>query len=201
MKSSLIAPAALVVLILAAACGAEQPATTETISETVVSSTTAPDTTQTTTAPAPTEQIAEGAQEIGAGLEKAGRGVAQATGEALQQAGQEIQEAARPGEGAAAPGSTAPAQSTAPGVPANGARVYVAKKCDGCHGVNGGGGTAIARKQNIPPLGSPAVKGLSDEELTRILTQGKSSASAAAHKSKNLTPQEIRDLITWIRTL
>ncbi len=225
MKSlSIPIPAiALAVLIMAVGCGVSEGPATETVGETATtettsttSTTTVPaDATLTATAPPPSEQIAEGAQEVGQGLEKAGRGVAQATGKALQKAGQDLQQAARPDaeEKAPAPEPAAPVQPAPPpqvaapaptaavGNATNGGRVFAAKKCAACHGVNGAGGTPIAQKQNIPPLGSSAVKGQSDADLTRILAQGKSAVSASAHKSKNLTPDEMRDLIAWIRSL
>jgi mono/diheme cytochrome c family protein len=184
--SSKVSLPAILVLILAVACVGTE--TTETVGETAVTSTAEP----------ASEQFVEGAQQVGEGLEKAGRGVAQATGEALQRAGQEIEEAAR--TGADTP-TASPAVAPPPGSADAGGRIYVTKQCAGCHGVNGAGGTAIARKQNIQPLSAPPVQSQSDAELARVLTEGKTSASASAHRSKNLTPEEVRDLIAWIRSL
>ena len=194
MKSpKLLLSIAFVALFLAAACVTKESETTETISETAVTSTT-----EVTTGQSPSEQIAQGTEQIGEGLEEAGRGVAQATGKALQRAGAELEQAGQP-----EPAEGQPSTSTAPsaGSAAAGARIYAAKNCAACHGANGAGGTAIAQSQNIRQLGSPAVKGQSDAELARLLTQGKSAASAGAHKTKNLTPEEVRDLIAWIRSL
>lgn len=200
MKSpKILLPIAFAALVLAAACVTEESESTETVGETAVTSTTdlssAP---ETNTGESPAEQIAEGTEQIGEGLEEAGRGVAQATGKALQRAGAELEQAGQP-----KPDPGQPATTTAPsaGSATAGGRIYAARNCGACHGANGAGGTAIAQSQNIRPLGSPAVKGQSDAELARVLTQGKSPASAGAHKTKNLTPEEVRDLIAWIRSL
>ncbi len=91
--------------------------------------------------------------------------------------------------------------STPSGNAQAGAAVFRGKKCTACHGETGGGDTAMAKNLGIPPLGSSEVQSLSDARLAEIIANGRNPRSAAAHKSTNLSAEEIRDVIAWIRTL
>ena len=173
-------------------------------------------TTQTTGGETPLDQIKEGTSQMAEGAVQAGRGVAGATGSALEQVGKEMQERidGRPSGGSPdasvsspgqEPGSPLPplpgtAATRAGGDSANGKSVFTAK-CASCHGANGGADTALGKSQGIQSLASATVQQLSDAELARIITEGKSPKSAAPHKSRNLTPDQVRDVIAWIRTL
>lgn len=84
---------------------------------------------------------------------------------------------------------------------AEGLATYKAKGCTGCHGATGAADTAIGKKNNIRDFHSPDVQKQSDVELTRILKEGKGSVSKMAHKSKNLTDEQAKSLVAWIRTL
>jgi len=94
-----------------------------------------------------------------------------------------------------------PMTSAAPDLVADGMATYKAKGCATCHGVAGAGDTAIGKKNNIRDFHSAGVQKQSDEELTKILTEGKGPVSKAAHKSKNLTDLQVKSVIAWIRTL
>ena len=73
------------------------------------------------------------------------------------------------------------------------------KHCRTCHGEDGKGKPAIARmyKVELKEMGSAYVQGKSDEELTRIITEGKGKMTAV----KRITPEEIPDVIAHLRTL
>lgn len=198
---------------LALACGGSEPGSTTTAGGTSTPPPAAA--TQTTATESPLEQIREGTSQMAEGAVQAGRGVAAATGSALEQVGKEVQERIddQPATGTppAAPAPSSPGTATelpplpgsvarADGDPAGGKSLFTAK-CASCHGANGGADTTMAKNQGIQPLASPAVQQLSDAELARIITEGKSPRSAGAHKSRNLTPDQVRNVIAWIRTL
>lgn len=94
-----------------------------------------------------------------------------------------------------------PMMSSSPDVVADGLATYKAKGCVGCHGATGTGDTAIGKKNSIRDFHSADVQKQSDDELARILKEGKGSVSKMAHKSKNLTDVQVKSLVAWIRTL
>ena len=77
-----------------------------------------------------------------------------------------------------------------------GAAVYE-KSCKGCHGATGEGNPAIAKmlSATIPALGSAAVQGESDADLTKVITEGKGKMKAV----KSVTAPA--DVVAYIRTL
>lgn len=87
-------------------------------------------------------------------------------------------------------GPTARAQDT-------GAALYKAK-CAACHGADGKGETAMGKANKLRDLGSPEVQRLSDEDLTGIITAGKSKMPAYG---KSLKPEQVKDLVAFIRSL
>jgi mono/diheme cytochrome c family protein len=118
--------------------------------------------------------------------------------------------AAKPAEEKPATTASAPAPATkteappAPGpssLSADGAGVFKAKGCPVCHGANADGNTAIGKKNNIPDFHSSAVQSQLDAELAKIMTQGKGPISSSAHKSKNLSADQVKAVIAWIRSL
>jgi len=70
-----------------------------------------------------------------------------------------------------------------------------------CHGADADGNTPMGKKNNIPDFHSSAVQSQSDAELSKLITQGKGPVSAAAHKSKNLSADQVKAVIVWIRSL
>lgn len=94
-----------------------------------------------------------------------------------------------------------PMMSSSPDLVADGLATYKAKGCVGCHGATGTGDTAIGKKNSIRDFHSADVQKQSDDELARILEEGKGSVSKMAHKSKNLTDLQVKSLVAWIRTL
>ncbi|MGB2590879.1 MAG: cytochrome c [Candidatus Acidiferrum sp.] len=71
-------------------------------------------------------------------------------------------------------------------------------KCAVCHGADGKGDTGVGRADKIRDLGSAEVQKQSDEELAGIISNGKSKMPAY---SKSLKPEQIKDLVAFIRTL
>jgi cytochrome c6 len=71
-------------------------------------------------------------------------------------------------------------------------------KCAVCHGADGKGDTGIGRADKIRDLGSPEVQKQTDEELAGIIGNGKGKMPAYG---KSLKPEQIKDLVAFIRTL
>ena len=71
-------------------------------------------------------------------------------------------------------------------------------KCAACHGPDGKGETAIGKANKLRDLGSPDVQKQSDDELSGIISGGKGKMPAYG---KSLKPEQIKDLVTYIRTL
>lgn len=78
-----------------------------------------------------------------------------------------------------------------------GAALYKAK-CAACHGADGKGATAVGKANNIRDLGSADVQGQSDDALAGIIGNGKNKMPAYG---KSLKPEQIKDLVAYIRTL
>ncbi len=83
------------------------------------------------------------------------------------------------------------------------------QSCKNCHGVEGKGDKMADGfwKVRIPRLTSKYVQGKSDEELKKIITGGirkmepvRVGAPADPHRPK-ITPQQMEDVIRYIRTL
>jgi mono/diheme cytochrome c family protein len=71
-------------------------------------------------------------------------------------------------------------------------------KCAACHGPDGKGDTAMGKKLGIKDFSSAEVQGMSDADLTNIITKGKDKMPAYDGK---LTKDQIDGIVKWIRTL
>ena len=71
-------------------------------------------------------------------------------------------------------------------------------KCAACHGPDGKGESAMAKKLGVRNLGSAEVQGQSDAQLTDIVTKGKDKMPAFEGK---LTKEQIGQLVAYIREL
>jgi mono/diheme cytochrome c family protein len=71
-------------------------------------------------------------------------------------------------------------------------------KCAGCHGADGKGQTAMGKANNVRDLGSADVQAQTDDVIAGIIGNGKSKMPAYG---KSLKPDQIKDLVTYIRTL
>ncbi len=69
-------------------------------------------------------------------------------------------------------------------------------KCAGCHGADGTG-SAIGKKMGAHDFTSADVQKMSDAELTDIITNGKGKMPSY----KSLSPDQIKGLVAYIRTL
>jgi cytochrome c6 len=71
-------------------------------------------------------------------------------------------------------------------------------KCAACHGADGKGETAVGKTNKIRDLGSADVQAQSDDVLAGIIGSGKGKMPAYG---KSLKPEQIKDLVAYIRTL
>jgi mono/diheme cytochrome c family protein len=71
-------------------------------------------------------------------------------------------------------------------------------RCAGCHGSDGEGQTAVGKANNIRDLGSADVQAQSDDAIAGIIGNGKGKMPAYG---KSLKPEQIKDLVAYIRTL
>jgi cytochrome c6 len=71
-------------------------------------------------------------------------------------------------------------------------------KCAGCHGADGKGETTVGKANNVRDLGSADVQGQSDEAIAAIINNGKGKMPAYG---KSLKPEQIKDLVAYLRTL
>jgi mono/diheme cytochrome c family protein len=69
-------------------------------------------------------------------------------------------------------------------------------KCAGCHGADGTG-SAMGKKMGAHDFTSADVQGMTDAQLTDIITNGKGKMP----KYGSLTPDQIKGLVAYIRTL
>jgi cytochrome c6 len=78
---------------------------------------------------------------------------------------------------------------------AQGADLFKAK-CAACHGADGTG-TATGKKMGAHDFTTADVQGMSDAQLTDIITNGKNKMP----RYRALKPEEIKSLVAYIRTL
>ena len=71
-------------------------------------------------------------------------------------------------------------------------------KCAACHGPDGKGETATGKMMKVKDLASEEVQKMSDADLTATITSGKGKMPAYG---KSLKPEQIKELVTYIRSL
>ena len=71
--------------------------------------------------------------------------------------------------------------------------------CAACHGPDGMGKEAVAKmlKTTIPPLSSKEVQALSDDDLTKVIMEGKGKMPA----QKSESASDAANLVAFIRSL
>lgn len=69
-------------------------------------------------------------------------------------------------------------------------------KCAGCHGADGTG-SAMGKKMGAHDFTSADVQGMSDAQLADTITNGKNKMP----KYASLTPDQVKGLVAYIRTL
>jgi cytochrome c6 len=71
-------------------------------------------------------------------------------------------------------------------------------KCAGCHGADGKGDTSMGKAMHLRDLGSDDVQKQSDADLVSTITNGKGKMPKYDGK---LTPDQVKDVVKYIRTL
>jgi len=79
----------------------------------------------------------------------------------------------------------------------DGATVFK-QKCAACHGADSKGETAMGKANKLRDLASADVQKQTDAELTTIIESGKNKMPAYG---KSLTPDQVKELVTYIRSL
>ena len=78
----------------------------------------------------------------------------------------------------------------------NASETLYKSKCATCHGVDGTS-SAMGTKMGAHDLAAAAVQGMSDTELTDIITNGKNKMPKYG---ASLKPEDIKGLVAYIRT-
>jgi mono/diheme cytochrome c family protein len=86
----------------------------------------------------------------------------------------------------------------AAGACAEDATALYKSKCQACHGADGKGDTAAGKKLGVKDFHAPEVAKMSDSELFDITKKGKDKMPGY---DKKLTDDQIKELITYIRSL
>ena len=71
-------------------------------------------------------------------------------------------------------------------------------KCSACHGADGKGQTPAGKNTGVRDFASPDVKKASDDELSRIIAEGKGKMPSY---KKSLKPDQVKSLVAYIRAL
>lgn len=71
-------------------------------------------------------------------------------------------------------------------------------KCAVCHGADGAGDTTMGKKLGAKSFHSPEVSKMTDAELFEVTKNGKNKMPSY---DKKLTDDQIKELITYIRSL
>lgn len=87
---------------------------------------------------------------------------------------------------------------TLPARSQTGGEALYKSKCAACHGPDGKGDTAVGKANKINDLGSADVQKQSDADLTATISNGKGKMPAYG---KSLKPDQVKDLVTYIRSL
>jgi cytochrome c6 len=87
---------------------------------------------------------------------------------------------------------------SAPAQAQSGGEAAYKAKCVACHGADGKGETTVGKANKVRDLGSADVQKQSDDELVAIIGSGKGKMPAYG---KSLKPEQIKELVGYIRTL
>lgn len=86
--------------------------------------------------------------------------------------------------------------------PADEAPAVYKKQCANCHGNDGHGKTVYATKTPVPDLHSAVVQNLSDPDLFDTIARGNKHRNYPhAYLLRGMKDQDIRDLVSFIRTM
>ena len=75
--------------------------------------------------------------------------------------------------------------------------------CQKCHGADGKGETNIGKKLHIKDYTDSKVQaGIKDEDIAKAITDGVKEGGRQKMKAfKDLTPDEVKDLVAYVRSL
>ena len=79
----------------------------------------------------------------------------------------------------------------------NASETLYKSKCVGCHGADGTG-SATGKKMGAHDFTTADVQGMSDTELSTIITNGKNKMPPYG---KSLKPEDVKGLVAYVRTL
>jgi cytochrome c6 len=79
----------------------------------------------------------------------------------------------------------------------NAAEALYKSKCAACHGADGTG-SATGKKMGAHDFTTADVQGMSDTELSTVITNGKNKMPPYG---KSLKPEDVQGLVAYIRTL
>jgi len=83
----------------------------------------------------------------------------------------------------------------------DGAALYKAK-CATCHGPDGAGQTPVGKNMKLRDLGSADVQGKTDADLELMVGEGgKDKKATHQFAKKGLTPEQIKALVSYVRSL
>ncbi len=84
------------------------------------------------------------------------------------------------------------------GADAKAGKAVYDKACKNCHGADGVPNPAVAKmtKVEMKSLGSPEVQKMSDDELRKIITEGKGKMRPV----RSVTGKSVDDVIAYVRT-
>lgn len=73
------------------------------------------------------------------------------------------------------------------------------RSCKACHGADGKANSAISKAMNveIPDLKSAAVQSMSEEDLKKVITDGKGKMQPV----RSLSGKQVDDIVVFLRTL
>ncbi len=79
-----------------------------------------------------------------------------------------------------------------------GQELFTSKTCKMCHGEKGVGNPAMAKMMGVPmpALSSKEVQSLSDEQLSKVINEGKGKM-----KPVKMSEAEVADIVAYMRTL
>ena|ERR1022692_3258516 len=79
----------------------------------------------------------------------------------------------------------------------NASEALYKSKCAACHGADGSG-SATGKKMGAHDFTTADVQGLSDTELSTIITNGKNKMPGFG---KSLKPEDVKGMVAYIRTM
>jgi len=73
------------------------------------------------------------------------------------------------------------------------------KSCKGCHGADGTPNAAVSKmmKVDVPDLKSAAVQALSDDDIKKVISEGKGKMKPV----KSVAGKDINDIVAFVHTL